>query len=206
MEVFSTRWSNMTRHTLVLRGGHSNLSFRYAFLRSKIRNDVLKPTCVALQGVLNHAELVSELSKALAKVGEVLPRAQIDATLYNTPWMKDAMSRLYAYILLFLQRAVKWYTMGSARRAVSSILNPYSSSFKDTIDEIKKCTESVDAIASTSGRAEIRGLTIALEGQAEKLKASDRKLNDMQARMNELQASSDRTEAIVMQVLQVAIS
>jgi hypothetical protein len=120
--------------------------------------------------------------------------------------MKEAMSRLYAYILLFLQKAVKWYTMSSARRAVSSILSPYSLSFKDTIEEIRKCTESVDAIANTSGRAEIRGLTIALEGQAEKLKESDRKLHDMQARMNELQASSQRTEAAVVQVLQVAIS
>src|SRR2546423_1198690 len=116
--------------------------------------------------------MVSELSKALTKVGEVLPRAQIDATLYDTPWMRNAIARLYAYIMLFLQKAVKWYTMGSRWRALSSILNPYSSSFKEVVDEIKKSAESVDAIARTSGRAEVRGLTRGLEGQAEKLRLS----------------------------------
>ena len=142
---------------------------------------------------------MTELSKALAKIGDVLPRVQIDAALYNTPWMKEAISRLYAYILLFLQKAVKWYTMGSARRAVSSVLNPYSSSFQETIKEISRCTASVDDIASTSGRAEIRGLTLFLE-------ESEKKLHAMQLRMNELQASSERTEEVVMRVLQVALS
>lgn len=166
----------------------------------------LQLSYISSQGVLNHAQLVSELSKALTKVGEVLPRAQIDATLYDTPWMRDAISRLYAYIMLFLQKAVKWYTMGSRRRALSSILNPYSSSFKEVVDEIKNSAKTVDSIARTSGRAEIRGLTRGLEGQAETLRLSDRKLYEMQARINLLQASSERTEALITQVLQISMS
>jgi hypothetical protein len=88
---------------------------------------------------------------------------------------------------------------GAARRAVSSILSPYSSRFQETVQEISRCIASVDAIASTSGRAEIRGLTLSFE-------ESEKKLHVMQLRMNELQAPSERTKAVVMRVLQVALS
>lgn len=143
---------------------------------------------------MNHAHIVSELSKALTRIGEVLPRVQLDGALYDTPGIRGSISRLCAYILVFLQQATQWYSAGWARRAIYSISRPLS--FQETLEEIKICTKGVEAIASASARAEIGGLTTVLEGQAGQLKQCDQKLNDMQSGMNELQASSQRTETI----------
>jgi hypothetical protein len=146
------------------------------------------------------------LSKALANIAEVLPRIRLDGSLYPTQHMREAISRIYAHIILFLQRAVKWYTQGPARRAISSILKPYQLNYRDTIDEIKACTATVDAIASASARAETRGQSIAIEEQSERLKETDIKLHSLQQHLLNLQASSQRTEAQVTQMLLLATS
>ena len=156
--------------------------------------------------MLNHAELVTELSKALTRIADVLPRVQLNGMLYDIPYMRVATSRLYAHIILFLQKAVKWYTMGPARRAISIVFKPYSLSYKDTVDQINICAESVNAIATSAARAETRGLTIELESQAEKLSETDVKLRDMQQQLLQVQASSQRAEAYAVQILQIASS
>jgi hypothetical protein len=150
--------------------------------------------------------MVTELSRALASIAEVLPRIRLEGSLYPTDYMKDAISRVYAYIILFLQKAVKWYTMGAARRAVSSLFKPYSLSYKDTVDQIKICTEAVNAIASAASRAEVRDINITIEEQRERLKDTDKTLHNMQDRLIDLNASSRRTEAHLLQILQLATS
>ncbi|KAH0565970.1 hypothetical protein GP486_000638 [Trichoglossum hirsutum] len=111
-------------------------------------------------GVLNHAELLVQFSKALAKIGEVLPRTELNAVLYPTSQMKEAITTLYAYIIRFLQQAVKWYKMSPAGRAFSSIRNPFDLSLKDTVEKINECSRAVDQIASAASRAELRDLHI----------------------------------------------
>ena len=96
--------------------------------------------------------------------------------------------------------------MGSARRVASSLFKPYSLSYKDTIDEIKKCTESVDAIASSAARAEMRDLNIAVQEQGVKFMETDRTLHTMQDHLILLQASAQRTEAQLTQMRQLATS
>lgn len=150
--------------------------------------------------------MITELSRALTSIAEVLPRIRLEASLYPTDYMKDAISRVYAYIILFLQKAVKWYTMGAARRAVSSLFKPYSLSYKETVDQIKICTESVDAIASAALRAEARDINITVEEQGERLKETDKTLHDMQNQLLELHAASQRTEAQLLQMWQLATS
>jgi len=152
-----------------------------------------------LKGVLNHAQMVTELSKALTKIGRALPRVQVNLSLYRTPWMQDTVSRLYAHILLFLQQAVKWYKLSIVRRTLNSVFRPYKLVFNDIVEEINACSETVDAIASTSGQAEIRGITQALQ----RIQESDQKLHAMQIQLNDMQAQN---EIILSQVLQVTIS
>jgi hypothetical protein len=159
-----------------------------------------------MQGVLNHAELVVELSKALTGIAEVLPRIRLDGSLYPTDYMKAAISRVYAHIILFLQKAVTWYTMSTARRIASSLFKPYSLSYKDTVDEIKKCTESVDAIASSAARAEMRDLSITIQDHSVMLRETDKTLHTMQDHLIYLQASAQRTEAQLTQMWQLATS
>lgn len=147
-----------------------------------------------------------ELSKALTSIAEVLPRLRLDGILYPTEYMKDATSRVYAHIMLFLQKAVKWYTLGPARRAVSTFLKPYSLSYMDTVEQIRTCTGYIDAVASAAARAEVRDINITIEEQSDKLAGVDQILRAMRNELKEVQASAQRSEAQLLQIWQVATS
>jgi hypothetical protein len=158
------------------------------------------------QGILNHAELVVKLSRALANIADVLPRIKLDGALYPTEHMKQAISRVYAHIILFLQKAVKWYTRSTAYRAISALLKPYDLTYKDTIEQIRACTDAVNEIANTAARAETRALSITIHDQAKQLKESDKTLHEMQHQLKDLQACSLKNEVQLGQILQVATS
>jgi hypothetical protein len=148
--------------------------------------------------------MVAELSKALTRIGEVLPRIQINLVLYRSKWMQDSVSRLYAHILLFLQSAVRWYNSGRAQRVVSSIFRPYPLVFREIVDQIKECTSNMDSISNTSSQAEIRGITWALQDHGIRLHESDQKLNDMQQRLRDMQDVGLRYETLIKRLVQVA--
>lgn len=127
---------------------------------------------------MNHAELVSEFSKALTDVGEVLPRAKLNSTLYQTDMMRDAVVGLYRHILLFLKKALKWYQLSPASRAISAIINPFKTDLKNTVDEVKKCAAVMEAVAGYSMKAELRD-THSL------VRVINNHINDMETRFRE---------------------
>ena len=122
-------------------------------------------------------------------VGELLPRVRIDATLYYTATMKDAMSNLYAHIMLFFRRAVKWYSKGTARRMFSSLVKPTNANFAKILANIKRYATLIEDIARTENRAETRGLTRGMAAQMQKV-------CEIQALLIDLQASSQRSESV----------
>lgn len=101
--------------------------------------------------------------------------------------MKEAISRLYAHIILFFQQAVKWYSMSSAGRAISSIFKPFELDYKDTVEEIKLCSQTVNNIASAASRAELRDLHDIIKEQYTQDKERDKKLQQMQTELKSLQ-------------------
>lgn len=108
------------------------------------------------QGIINHAELVTEFARAITDVGEVLPRAKLNSRLYQTEMMKDAVVGLYRHILLFLKKAMKWYQLSPTSRAFSAIMNPFKTDLKSTVDEVKKCAILMEDVAGYSMKAELR--------------------------------------------------
>lgn len=118
---------------------------------------------------MNHARLVTEFSQALAEIGEVLPRTELNAKLYATDQMKTAVANLYARILLFLKQAIKWYSFGPAGRAISALFKPFELSYKSTIDEIRHCADSIEELAAATARAEIRDIHVLLQRQSQRL-------------------------------------
>lgn len=137
-----------------------------------------------------------QLAKALAKIGDLLPRTKVNAELYQTQNMKEAVSRLYAHIILFFQQAVRWYSMGVLSRTMSSILNPFELDYKDTLEEVRVCSETVNEIANTAARAEVRDIHIIVQLQ-------ERRLCEMQTEMKEMQ---QQIHSQLGQVLQVSTS
>lgn len=149
------------------------------------------------QGVINHSEMIVKLSKALSRISEALPLIKLGIDLYPTEYMKEAVSRVYAHIMLFLQKAAKWYTMGSARRVLSSVGNPFTLSYEDTVEQIRSCTEYVNVVADAGSRAETRGLTIMLEQQ-------DRTLQQMRELLSNITQKAHEREGQIAQLLQIA--
>jgi hypothetical protein len=110
------------------------------------------------QGIINRATLVEKLAQAFVAIGDVLPRANLSAELYQTGYMKDALSRLYAYIILFLRLCVRWYNKSSIGRFVSAITSPFELDYQELIDQIKVSSAAVEHLANAGARVEIRDI------------------------------------------------
>lgn len=113
-----------------------------------------------LQAVVNHEELLYKISKAVSRIADVLPRAELHLLLYPTERMQNAVAQLYASIIGFTQSAIKWYKKGVFSKTISAIVNPYDLAFKDVVDDITVCSRRVDELANAAQKAEIRDLHI----------------------------------------------
>ncbi|OAL22773.1 hypothetical protein AYO20_11122 [Fonsecaea nubica] len=153
-------------------------------------------------GVSNYSQHAAELAKALAHIGDVLPRIRVELALYNTPQMKEAVAQLYAHILLFLQRAVTWYTANRTRRVLKAVFRPSQLPFQETVADIELCARNVELIASTAGRAEIRGQSFVLEEQIVRQRQIEQRLLDMQAQLELVSISSQKHEQCLQQLIQ----
>jgi hypothetical protein len=108
--------------------------------------------------VINHEELLMQISKTVSRIADVLPRAELASSLYQTDRMNSAVAQLYVKIMYFVQDAVRWYKMGKIKHSISAITKPYTLSFKDIVEEIAEASRNVDKEASAASKAEIRGL------------------------------------------------
>jgi hypothetical protein len=151
------------------------------------------------QGVINRANLVQKLSQALVAIGEVLPRADLSAELYQTEYMEAALARLYTYIILFLTLCVKWYNRSSLGRFWSGLKSPFELDYQELVEQIRRCSEAVEDLTNAGARAEIRHVRVLAELHHSQSRELDAKL----LKMLEVQ---ERIEASVVQVLEVATS
>lgn len=58
--------------------------------------------------------------------------------------------------------------------------------YKDTVEEIRMCSGTVDEIANAAGKAEIRDIRIYAQLQHQSLDAHNQRLNDIQNQVTEL--------------------
>lgn len=137
---------------------------------------------------------MQKLSQALVEIGDILPRAELSAELYQTDYMQEALSRLYAYILLFFQLCVRWYNKSSIRRVLSSIKTPFELDWQDLTEQIMLSSKAVEDLANAGARAELRYVRTLMDLQHAKFTAMDTKLLKMQA----------KSEEYMSQILQIA--
>ena len=109
-----------------------------------------------MQTVLNHQELVKELSKGLAHIADLMPRANLSLVLYPTDMMQDALAQLYAHILRFLEQALLWYRQGKLMHSVSCILRPWAITYKEQLEAVKDTSMRLDKLADMATKAELR--------------------------------------------------
>ncbi|KAI0403449.1 hypothetical protein F4802DRAFT_608043 [Xylaria palmicola] len=106
--------------------------------------------------VLNHEELVKNLAKAFSRIAESLPHSDLSLILYPTPAMREAVARLYAVLMKFLLRALRWYRHGRAMHVLSSIANPWGLEFEQELGDVERQARIVDELAQSASRAELR--------------------------------------------------
>lgn len=61
-----------------------------------------------------------------------------------------------------MQRAVNWYSEGKLRHIISAIFRPAPLRFKDLLEEIERCSQTVDNLAVGVSQAEQRDMHLLL--------------------------------------------
>ena len=107
---------------------------------------------------MNQEELVSQLAKAMCKIAEVLPRVELKALTYRTDTIKHHIESLYATIIKFFDRVIKWYQEGPVKHAWNAFWKPFRLRFQDLCDEIDEGARRVDKLAETLMQAEVKEL------------------------------------------------
>jgi hypothetical protein len=110
--------------------------------------------------VLNHEELLAEISKAISRIADVLPRAELHLNLYPTERMKETIALLYAKIIKFVESAICYYKRNRLSKSITAIVKPFALSFKQIVDEIAECSKRADELANSASKAELRDLRI----------------------------------------------
>ncbi|KAK8043795.1 hypothetical protein PG994_012633 [Apiospora phragmitis] len=108
--------------------------------------------------VVSHAGLVKNLAKACSCIADALPRADLGLILYPTPAIREAVARLYAAIVKFALRALRWYQQGRLMHIASAIASPWALGFEEELAEIERNSKSVEELAQSAARAELREL------------------------------------------------
>ncbi|KAF2112710.1 hypothetical protein BDV96DRAFT_156385 [Lophiotrema nucula] len=105
---------------------------------------------------MNHEELIKELAKALCRIGDALPQAEILLMLHPTAVMKELVMTLYIQIIKFARRAWKWFRESPMVHALKAITHPYTLRFKDTVESISETSRRIERLALTLSMAELR--------------------------------------------------
>jgi hypothetical protein len=106
--------------------------------------------------MVNHEELLVEISRAIRNIANVLPRTNLLYELYPTKDMQHGIANVYAKIIEFVLETMKWYKKSKLQHAISAVINPYKISLKGIVDDIAERSSRVDELASTAVKTELR--------------------------------------------------
>ncbi|KAK7912160.1 hypothetical protein PG985_014641 [Apiospora marii] len=132
-------------------------TFKFLFT-IKLINSLQCTLLMVHEAVVNHAELVKGLAKACSQIADSLPHADLSLILYPTPAMREAVARLYAAIIKFAIRAMRWYQQGKSKHILSAIVSPWSLHYEEELRDIDQSSRNVQDLAQSASRAELREL------------------------------------------------
>ena len=94
----------------------------------------------------------------MTRIGDALPHTELLTLLFPTPLMLALVSRVYALLIQFFQRAIGGYTEGKLMHVLHSLTRPSEIRFKDLLEEIAETSRSIDRLASSLAQAEQRDM------------------------------------------------
>jgi hypothetical protein len=143
---------------------------------------------------LNHEELIKELAKALGRIGNALPQAELKLKLYPTAAMKELVALLYIEITKFAQRSVAWYKEGKLKHTFSAIRRPYSLRFKDIVENVNEISRRMNKLASTMHMIDGRQIHIENQEAYAKLLQSCDSLEEMRLELKRTREKLEESE------------
>jgi hypothetical protein len=147
---------------------------------------------------MNNEEQVANLSKAMTKIGNVLPRISTELDLYQDASMKSSFEELFANVINFFYRALKWYEGGSIKHALKSLTHPYALSFKDIVIQIDSSARNIESLASTLARVELRNIHALL-------KASEVERAKIQALLTSSQNEQEQMRSLLVEMKRILV-
>ncbi|KAF2231974.1 hypothetical protein EV356DRAFT_518019 [Viridothelium virens] len=156
--------------------------------------------------VLNHEELVTELAKALAKVSDTLPQTQLHLVLYPTAEMKRVVEELYALLMLFYQRALRWYQASRLKHIARALIKPFRLEFGDLIERINSQARLIESLAITMAHQEIRSIYALVQDCLSEQKALRLEQNKVTPVMTEAQQLQTQTLQLLISMQQMLLS
>lgn len=105
------------------------------------------------------------------------------AMLYPTPRMRHAVAQLYAHIMRFFIRAVKWYSASKAHHIWDSLARPVELRYADILGDIEISTKEVENLATAASWAEQRDVHLEILKLARRMEESELVLTDVRQLM-----------------------
>jgi hypothetical protein len=99
--------------------------------------------------------MLLELSKAVSKIGNALPRAQLQYDTFKTDQVQELLQELRTYIAEFLSRSLEWYEQRPLKHALKSFTSPYKLKFSDLEDKIDAVARQIDKVTQTLTQVKI---------------------------------------------------
>lgn len=128
---------------------------------------------------MNHEQMTKDLAKAVCRIADALLQAERDLMLYPTESMRKLLSALYAKIMKFVQRAIKWYKESKLQHVLSAIVRPYSLRFQDVVDDIADLSARIDRLALSMSMIELKATRSKLEEMQREQKVALELTNEM---------------------------
>lgn len=100
----------------------------------------------------------AHLSRTVYLTLRMLPRVRLVSVLYSTESLHRMVAILYACIIKFLIRALRWYEEGSLKRALHAVTKPIGLQYDDILEEISRATRNIMAEATAGSQAEQRDM------------------------------------------------
>lgn len=147
--------------------------------------------------VLNHEEMITELSRAMSEIADVLPRVEIQLDIFRDERsIGVAVEELYAELIKFLFRTLKWYEQSPWKHAFTAFTAPFKLRFEDLKTKTNRHARRIDKLANALSQAKLaamhRQLQILLEVQHStntSSKSSEESLNRLEPMIMEIIAS-----------------
>lgn len=155
-----------------------------------------RPTKRYVKAAINHEKIIRTLAKAITLFAEALPRVGLQASLYPTKQMKEAVTKLYISIFQFLARARQWYQCNGWQRLYNSIVHPVELRYNDLLNDVAECSRTIDLLSYCGAQAETRDMHRAVQAMQRENRDTQRTMQTLLSVVEKINSTTSCESAL----------